>query len=242
MQAARTPRRSGPSSGLRCGRGSTGPATWSCWMFWTIASLSSGPMANLVRSVGRKGEGPGEFQQIKALAVWRDGRIAVPDQDHAAIQVFNPEGELERFVRMDEEDKPLSMLPWSRTDPGRSVRREARRSRRRRRAGRHGEPHESAYRDTRKTRPRRASMTAPSRHWTSPATWWYQGPSCRDGGLLGRNSCCHPPTKKTGGRWSRRWKTGTSSRGFTGMCCPMAPSPTPTPRRTPSSLPLPMDR
>ena len=62
----------------------------------------------LVRSVGRKGEGPGEFQLIKALAVWRDGRIAVPDQDHAAIQVFSPEGELERFVRMDEEEKPLS--------------------------------------------------------------------------------------------------------------------------------------
>lgn len=68
-----------------------------------------GPDGQLVRSVGRRGEGPGEFQQIKALAVWRDGRIAVPDQGHAAIQVFSPEGELERFVRMDDEDKPLSM-------------------------------------------------------------------------------------------------------------------------------------
>ncbi|MXW10698.1 MAG: hypothetical protein F4X47_02810 [Gammaproteobacteria bacterium] len=67
-----------------------------------------GPDGQLVRSVGRKGEGPGEFQQIKALAVWRDGRIAVPDQGHAAIQVFSPEGELDRLVRMDDEDKPLS--------------------------------------------------------------------------------------------------------------------------------------
>ncbi|MDE0358141.1 MAG: hypothetical protein OXN92_10500 [Gammaproteobacteria bacterium] len=68
-----------------------------------------GPDGQLVRSVGRKGEGPGEFRIIMTLAVWRDGRIAVPDQRHAAIQVFSPEGELERFVRMDEEDKPLSM-------------------------------------------------------------------------------------------------------------------------------------
>ena len=68
-----------------------------------------GPDGRLVRSVGRKGEGPGEFRLIWALGVWRDGRIAVPDQRHAAIQVFRPEGELERFVRMDDEDKPLSM-------------------------------------------------------------------------------------------------------------------------------------
>lgn len=66
-----------------------------------------GPDGQLVRAVGRKGEGPGEFRLIMALAVWRDGRIAVPDQLHAAIQVFGSEGELERFVRMDE-DKPLS--------------------------------------------------------------------------------------------------------------------------------------
>ncbi len=67
-----------------------------------------GPDGRLVRAVGRKGEGPGEFRQLMALAVWRDGRIAVPDLRHAAIQVFSPEGYLERFVRMDDEDKPLS--------------------------------------------------------------------------------------------------------------------------------------
>lgn len=67
-----------------------------------------GTDGQLVRSVGRKGEGPGEFRHISALAVWRDGRLAVPDQDHAAIQVFSPEGELERFVRIDEAEKPLS--------------------------------------------------------------------------------------------------------------------------------------
>ena len=67
-----------------------------------------GPDGQLARVVGREGEGPGEFRFIRALAVWRDGRIAVPDMRHAAIQVFSPEGELERFVRMDDEDKPLS--------------------------------------------------------------------------------------------------------------------------------------
>ena len=67
-----------------------------------------GPDGQLVRVVGREGEGPGEFQFAKALAVWRDGRFAVPDQDHSAIQVFSPDGELERFIRMDDGDKPLS--------------------------------------------------------------------------------------------------------------------------------------
>ena len=67
-----------------------------------------GPDGQLVRVVGREGEGPGEFQHVKALAVWRDGRFAVPDAEHSAIQVFSPDGELERFVRMAGDDKPLS--------------------------------------------------------------------------------------------------------------------------------------
>ena len=67
-----------------------------------------GPDGELVRVVGREGEGPGEFQRIKALAVWRDGRFAVPDGGHSAIQVFSPDGELERFVRVAGEDNPLS--------------------------------------------------------------------------------------------------------------------------------------
>ena len=67
-----------------------------------------GPDGELVRVVGRAGEGPGEFQRVKALAVWRDGRFAVPDGGHSAIQVFSPDGELERFVRVAGEDNPLS--------------------------------------------------------------------------------------------------------------------------------------
>ena len=67
-----------------------------------------GPDGQLVRIVGRAGEGPGEFQQIQAFAVWRDGRFAVPDTDHTAVQVFTPDGELERFVRWDGEARTLS--------------------------------------------------------------------------------------------------------------------------------------
>lgn len=55
---------------------------------------------DLVRTVGRKGEGPGEFQIPSDLVVWRDGRFAVADQGHGAYQLFGLDGQLERFVRM----------------------------------------------------------------------------------------------------------------------------------------------
>ncbi len=67
-----------------------------------------GPGGQLVRIVGRQGEGPGEFQAVQALAVWRDGRFAVPDTEHSAIQVFSADGELERFVRWAGEARILS--------------------------------------------------------------------------------------------------------------------------------------
>ena len=68
-----------------------------------------GPDGELVRMIGRKGEGPGEFQDIRTLAVWRDGRVAVPDMEHSAIQVFSPDGELEKFVRLVGDDRPISV-------------------------------------------------------------------------------------------------------------------------------------
>ncbi len=67
-----------------------------------------GPDGQLVRVVGREGQGPGEFQSVMAFAVWRDGRFAVPDMGHSAIQVFSPDGGLERFVRMSDEGWPAS--------------------------------------------------------------------------------------------------------------------------------------
>ena len=59
-----------------------------------------GPSGDLVRTVGREGEGPGEFQSPAAIMVWRDGRFGVVDMGHVAYQLFGPDGELERFVRM----------------------------------------------------------------------------------------------------------------------------------------------
>ncbi|MXX33303.1 MAG: hypothetical protein F4107_07950 [Gemmatimonadetes bacterium] len=65
----------------------------------------------LVRTVGRKGEGPGEFQRPGDLVVWRDGTFAVPDAGHNAFQIFGTDGALEHFVRMSAEQSPFAMDP-----------------------------------------------------------------------------------------------------------------------------------
>ena len=64
----------------------------------------------LVRTVGREGEGPGEFNSVSGFWVWREGGFVVQDLGHAAYQVFGPSGELERFVRMGEQAAPLAMV------------------------------------------------------------------------------------------------------------------------------------
>ena len=57
-----------------------------------------------VREFGRIGDGPGEFagntNTAVGFAVLRDGRTVVFDPGHSAFQVFAPEGEFERSVRM----------------------------------------------------------------------------------------------------------------------------------------------
>ena len=53
----------------------------------------------LVRTVGRQGEGPGEFIRAIELGVWRDGRFVVMDVGHQAFQIFGPDGGLDRFVK-----------------------------------------------------------------------------------------------------------------------------------------------
>ena len=57
-----------------------------------------------VREFGRIGDGPGEFagNSITAVGftVLRDGRAVVFDPGHGAFQVFAPDGEFERSVRM----------------------------------------------------------------------------------------------------------------------------------------------
>lgn len=80
------------------------------------------PRGGLVRTIGRKGEGPGELNNPGDLAVWRDGRFVVSDLGHTAYQVFTPDGELERFVRMAAGENPLmavgALSPVIRPLPG----------------------------------------------------------------------------------------------------------------------------
>ena len=68
------------------------------------------PQGGLVRTIGRKGEGPGEFNRAMDLVVWRDGRFAVSDLGHTAYQVFSPDGELEHFVKMSAGQGPMAMF------------------------------------------------------------------------------------------------------------------------------------
>ncbi len=57
-----------------------------------------------VREFGRLGDGPGEFSASSNTAigftVLRDGRVVVFDPGHSVFQVFAPDGEFDRSVRM----------------------------------------------------------------------------------------------------------------------------------------------
>ena len=55
-----------------------------------------------VREFGSEGEGPGEFNQPRNFAVFRDGTIVVGDTGHRAYQLFDAVGELVRMVRMEQ--------------------------------------------------------------------------------------------------------------------------------------------
>ncbi len=61
-----------------------------------------GPDGRLARRLGGPGEGPGEFGNAGAMAVFADGRVAVADLDRRGYHLFAPDGEFERLVRMAE--------------------------------------------------------------------------------------------------------------------------------------------
>ena len=76
-----------------------------------------GPEGEYLRTMGRSGEGPGEFQRPDGLAVMRDGRVVIADLGHRAYHIFAANGEFERMVRMAPEAGDLritDLLP----DPG----------------------------------------------------------------------------------------------------------------------------
>lgn len=57
-------------------------------------------LGRLVGTVGRAGEGPGEFGFPFKLVVWRDGRFAVQDMQRDAIHLFGPGGEFDHSVKI----------------------------------------------------------------------------------------------------------------------------------------------
>ncbi len=69
----------------------------------------------LVRTVGSQGGGPGEFNIPTTQVVWRDGRFAVADMGHNAYQLFDPDGELERFVKMSTSQSDMLNLAGARS-------------------------------------------------------------------------------------------------------------------------------
>ena len=59
-----------------------------------------GSDGRLVRQLGGPGEGPGEFDDAGAVAVFADGRVAVVDVGRRGYHLFTAGGEFERLVRM----------------------------------------------------------------------------------------------------------------------------------------------
>ena len=59
---------------------------------------------DLVRMIGRRGDGPGEFDFPRQLAVMTDGRVVVGDVPrHRAFQMYYSDGGYDRNVRVDDD-------------------------------------------------------------------------------------------------------------------------------------------
>lgn len=69
----------------------------------------------LVATIGRQGDGPGEFQGPTDLVVWRDGRFAVVDPMRGAYQLFGPDRTLEGSIRMSATSGLASMAAARKT-------------------------------------------------------------------------------------------------------------------------------
>lgn len=54
----------------------------------------------LVRTLGRRGEGPGEFSGPDVIYVWRDGTAVVADVGSGTYVVFAPDGSFDRQVNV----------------------------------------------------------------------------------------------------------------------------------------------
>lgn len=61
------------------------------------------PQGGLTRTIGRAGQGPGEFSSPRSLAVMPDGRVVVSDLMHRAFQLYASDGGFLRNVRFGDD-------------------------------------------------------------------------------------------------------------------------------------------
>lgn len=61
------------------------------------------PQGGLVRTIGRAGQGPGEFSSPRSLAIMPDGRVVVSDLMHRAFQLYASDGRFLRSVRFGDD-------------------------------------------------------------------------------------------------------------------------------------------
>lgn len=69
------------------------------------------PQGRFVKTIGRQGEGPGEFGFTFRMVVWRDGRLAVNDLQNNAIHLFSPGGEFDHSIRVPSHVSLTSIRP-----------------------------------------------------------------------------------------------------------------------------------
>ena len=75
-----------------------------------------GPDGRLVMTIGRGGGGPGEFESLYGVLVWRDGSFAVNDGGRRVFHLFDADGNFERMVRWLADTGELT-LSFSSTRP-----------------------------------------------------------------------------------------------------------------------------
>ena len=77
------------------------------------------PYGGFLRTIGRAGDGPGEFAFPRNLTVMPDGRIVVSDTRHRAFQIYDRDGSFIRSVRLG--DDLLGIRGRLFADPGRDA-------------------------------------------------------------------------------------------------------------------------
>ena len=82
-----------------------------------------GPDGSLLATIGRAGQGPGEFGLIVGVTVWPDGSFVVNDARRDGLQLFSADGKFERLVRWrPAAGQPTPALNSSRTMSSRTMR------------------------------------------------------------------------------------------------------------------------